>query len=243
MLSLVMVHEVIQEWRSKQIQGEIKEVLQNISEEAETSASSDTNNELFPREKFVKMIEEFGNEDIKGYLEIEGTTIEYPLLQSDDNEFYLEHDIYKNESVAGSIYLDYENDIEKLDYNIVIYGHNMKSDIMFHDLRYYSDETYCQEHPYIEYSTLYHDYIYEIFSVYETSVDFPYITVLFDSDEAFYELSSQFKDRSMYEIDVDLNDSDKVITLSTCTSFSINSDKRFVVQGKLVKVDGETYLP
>lgn len=241
-LSVFIIYDFLGEWESKQTQEEIKETIQAISNETfENDISTDKKDEFVPREKFVKLMEAFDNEDIKGYIKIEGTSIEYPVLQSQDNEFYLEHDIYKNESKAGSIFLDYENDIKKLDYNTVIYGHNMKADIMFHDLRYYSSEKYWEEHPYIEYSTLYNDYVYEIFSVYETSIDFPYITVLFDSDESFYQLSTQFKSNSIYETGVALDVTDKVITLSTCPSFSLASDRRFVVQGKLITVNGETY--
>lgn len=193
-------------------------------------------------DKILKLREEFENKDIVGYLSINDTTIDYPVLQTADNEFYLNHDAYSNESKAGSIFLDYENNIEILDYNTVIYGHNMHDDIMFHSLRNYIDEAYFREHKVINFTTLYNEYVYEIFSVYETDVDFPYITVLFNSNEEFYELSSQFKEKSIYETNININENDKIITLSTCSYFSgINSNKRFVVQGKLITINGEKY--
>ncbi len=206
--------------------------------EVEQNKVAETNPEPIIREQFLLLREEFNNNDIVGYLSIENTSIDYPVVQYSDNFYYLEHDLYKNKSNAGSIYLDFENDLTGNDYNTVIYGHNMRDNIMFHDLRYYNAKSFYDEHKYINYSTLYNDYVYEIFSVYETSIDFPYITVNFDSEESFYTLSKQFKEKSIYNTNVNLEPSDKVITLSTCTSLSLDSDKRFVVHGKLISIDG-----
>lgn len=190
--------------------------------------------------EILNLIDEFGNEDIKGYLNIDGTTINYPVVQTTDNEFYLHYDVYKEKSVAGSIYLDYENNIEIIDYNTVIYGHNMREDIMFHSLRNYNDQGFYEEHKYIEFTTLHNDFVYEIFSVYTASIDFPYINVVFESEEEFYKISKQFKENSIYDTGVEIDKHDKIITLSTCTPNS-DADKRFVVQGKLISINGEEY--
>ncbi len=190
--------------------------------------------ERITREKFQALQEEFNNEDIVGYLRINGTTIDYPVVQYSDNQYYLNHDLYKNKSYTGSIYLDFENNLSGDDYNTVIYGHNYREDIMFHSLRYYKTKSFYDEHKYIEYSTLFEDYIFEIFSVYETAVDFPYITVLFQDENSFYDLSRQFKEKSIYDTGVELTKEDKVITLSTCTSSPIDGDRRLVIHGKLI---------
>ncbi len=255
-LVLGIVYLKISDLKVRQAQNEIQEISHGIMEDIQettnvTVESSDIvdikenidqiEEVLVKNEKVIKLIEKFENEDIVGYLSIEDTSISYPVLQSVDNEFYLKYDAYKKESKAGSIYLDYENDIEKLDYNTVIYGHNMKEKIMFHDLRYYKEEEFYKNHKYIEFTTLYNEYVYEIFSVYETGVEFPYINVLFQSEEDFFKLSSEFKEKSIYDTGIDISKTDKVITLSTCSYFTLNQNKRLVVQGKLIEVNGESY--
>ncbi len=230
---------------TRQSQLEIQNVAStvvNLVENEPRETQENESDEIIESPKILALREEFQNEDIVGYLEIEDTTINYPVLHFEDNDFYLNHNIYKEPSQAGSIFLDYENDIEVLDYNTVIYGHNMREDIMFHSLRYYENENFYNDNKYVKFTTLYNEYVYEIFSAYETDIYFPYIYVIFESDEKFYELSKQFKEKSLYETNVDITSDDKILTLSTCTSSPLTPNNRFVVQGKLISINGEPYL-
>jgi len=177
--------------------------------------------------------EEYGNDDIIGRLYIEGTSIDYPVTQYEDNEFYLDYDINKKTNVTGWIFLDYENDVYKDDKNMVIYGHNMKQDIMFHALRNYADEDFYDKHKYIVFDTLYDKYTWEIFSFYRAHTDFYYIQVIFKDEEDFYSLASQMKDLSIYETGVGITRDDRILTLSTCTNET--DDTRFVLNAKLIE--------
>jgi len=180
--------------------------------------------------QFAELRETYGNDDIVGYLQIPGTSIDYPVTHSTDNTFYLENDINKNASVAGWIFMDYENNMDNDDPNIVIYGHNMKKDIMFHSLRYYQSWDYFNEHRYIIFNTIYENYVWEVFSFYKADVSFPYIQVVFPSENAFFALAAEMKERSMYDTGVDLKYGDHILTLSTCTNEA--EDTRFVLNAR-----------
>lgn len=88
------------------------------------------------------------NPDTVGWLRIEGSNIDYPIVQGEDNDYYLSHDFYGQESVSGSIYLDYESQGDFTGRNQIIYGHHMKNGSMFRDVNYYKDEAYFKEHQY-----------------------------------------------------------------------------------------------
>ena len=182
---------------------------------------------------FAELIEEYDNEDIVGYLNIPGTSVDYIVTQYGDNEFYLEHDIHKNVSHPGWIFLDYENDVATEDFHSIIYGHNMKADTMFHSIRYYRDFAYYKNHRTITFNTLYGDYEWEVFSFYKADISFAYTQVYFESKEEYYELAKKFKSKSIYDTGVEFVEGDRVLTLSTCTNESDNT--RFVLHARLIK--------
>ena len=192
------------------------------------------------RPAFEALRAEYNNDDIMGYLRIEGTSVDYPVLQWEqskqlkDNRYYLTLDINGKPSVAGSIYLDYENDVALEDRNTIIYGHNMNADIMFHSLRFYADENYYKTHPIITFNTIYDDYTWEIFSFYRTSTDFYYTQVNFQDDAEFDALLKEMKSRSIYDTGIEVTTEDRILTLSTCTNDPHN-DTRFVVNARLVQ--------
>ncbi|GHV38714.1 SrtB family sortase [Clostridia bacterium] len=185
------------------------------------------------RPEFTALMEQFNNQDIVGYLRIPNTSIDYPVLQSDDNEYYLHKNIYGQTIKSGSIFLDYENDILKDDYNMILYGHNMKERVMFHDLRNYQSKSYWENHRYITFNTLYEDMTWEIFSFYETHVSFYYYQAVFSDSAEFFKLAEKMKAKSMYDTGVTISPDDRVLTLSTCTN--VHGDTRFVVNAKLVR--------
>ena len=184
---------------------------------------------------FEELRSQYNNDDIIGYLKIPDTSIDYPVTQAVDNAYYLHHDINKNASEAGWIFMDYENDIENDDPNIIIYGHNMRQNIMFHSLRYYQSWDYFNDHRYIVFNTIYDNYVWEIFSFYRAETSFPYIQVFFPSDEAFIDLANEMKARSMYDTDVDIKPDDHILTLSTCTNES--DDTRFVLNARRLSLE------
>lgn len=192
---------------------------------------------LIPRQEILDLRAEHDNDDIVGYLNIKGTSINYPILQSYDNEYYLERNMAKQYDLAGSLYLDYENNIEVEDLNHVIYGHNMKNDIMFHSIRYYSSKDYYDQHKYIQFDTLYEEGIWEVFSFMKTTTDFNYIQVIFQNDAYFYGMLKEMQNQSIYETGVEVSSSDRILTLSTCADASPTSKNRLVVCARKLSED------
>lgn len=182
--------------------------------------------------KIAELRREFSNDDIVGFLTIEGTEINYAVVQSDDNEFYLNHDLYGSKSVSGSIFMDYENSAGLFDDNTIIYGHNMADGSMFHNLRYYADKKYFDSHPFVYLTTPYEETVWEVFAVYKTNVDFNYIQTSFEDRAQFSSFIAQMTEKSIHDAGVRVEATDKILTLSTCSGQSGNN--RFVLNAKLL---------
>lgn len=175
------------------------------------------------------------NEDVVGWITMDGTQIDYPILQTDNNIDYLTKDYNDRVTRAGSIFLDYRNDITSEDENTVVYGHRMKDGSMFQHLTKFLNEDFLKEHPTFEYDTLYESYEAEIFSVYNTLTDFNYIETDFSNEAEYAELLQQMQEKSKFRTDVDVNPDDQIITLSTCDYKLDENEGRLVVHAKLVK--------
>ncbi len=181
------------------------------------------------------------NNSFVAWIKIEGTGIDYPVVQTpEDEEYYLRRDFDGNKSTAGTVFVDTSSDIEKPSDNILIYGHNMKAGTMFHDLLEYDDEDYYKEHKYIEFNTIYGDGTYEIIAAFRTNIKaadddgFKYYQ-FFDAEneEEFNYFIDNVKALTPYEIPVTAEYGDKLITLSTC---SYHTDEgRFVIVAKKIE--------
>jgi sortase B len=180
--------------------------------------------------RFKKLLQT--NEDIVGWLRIENTNIDYPVLQAEDNDFYLKHDIQKDNNVNGSIFMDYRNNIETNNRHIIVYGHNMKNRTMFTSLLNYESRWYLEQHPIIEFDTLYGNEKWEIFSVHFTDTDYDYIKTEFIDDEHFRSYMDDLQKKSLHKTQIKLSDKDVVLTLSTCSSSS--DQARFAVHARLI---------
>lgn len=175
------------------------------------------------------------NEEIVGWISVEGTKLNNPILQSEDNDFYLNRNFKGENSRAGSVFMDYRNDVTDMNRNTVIYGHAMKNDTMFGSLKKFGEQDYADEHSTIYVDTLYEGYDIEVFAAYETTIDFYYIETNFQTNEEFTHYLEEVESRSSIDMPVTVGIDDQIVTLSTCNN-SVNSrDKRYVVQGKLVK--------
>jgi len=214
-----------------------RKMLSEIQEKFYDSAHAlgEVNDDGSVRSGFDQLLEE--NEDAVGWLTIDGTQIDYPVVQADDNEQYLTCNFYLEETRAGSIFLDYRNDIDALDEekNIIVYGHRMKDGSMFQHLTKFLDEDFFHEHKTFTFDTLYESYEAEVFAVYHTLTAFDYIQTDFATDEAYEELLTDIKEMSKFTSDVDVTTDDQIITLSTC-DYELDQDEgRLVLQAKLVK--------
>ena len=191
--------------------------------------------------EFEELIEDNEiNDDTIGWITIEGTSIDYPIVQAGDNCYYLTHDCNCCESKYGSIFMDYHNAADFSDKHTILYGHNMKNGSMFHDLNDYSSHVYLDEHTYIK---VYSQGVYRkwaIFSTYSTEPDFNYLQTAFDSPEEYSIFLNALLSHSEFnDLKVQVSAEDKILTLSTCSDDLENG--RRVVHAKLVEevIDAE----
>lgn len=181
------------------------------------------------------------NQDIVGWIEIEGTNINYPVVQGTDNQYYMKHTYNKENSKDGSIFLDKSYDWNIPSSNLLLYGHNNKNGTMFQNLLKYKDESFYREHPNIRFTTISDDCQYEIISAFlsrvyyqdETDV-FRYYYFINAGDEAEYKsYIEESKKASLYDTGKTAEYGEQLLTLSTCSYHT--EDGRFVVVAKKVK--------
>ncbi|MCC3867531.1 class B sortase [Terrisporobacter mayombei] len=155
------------------------------------------------------------NSDYKFWINVEGTNIDYPVVQGSDNDFYLNHDYNKNYLPAGSIFLDYRNNLET-DSNSVIYGHHMRNSTMFGQMEKFKDENFFKNNKIITIKTNNTTYTYEIFAMGVYDADFGYNNVNFTHEKDFNDFLNKILGKSMYSRDI-VTSKDKILTLSTCS--------------------------
>ena len=167
------------------------------------------------------------NEDAVGWLTIPDTTIDHPVVQCDDNAYYLNHSFEGKRSAHGCVFMDYRchSDIR----HIVIYGHHMKDGTMFGLLPQFELESYYQTHSTMTLNIWGRLSQWQIFSVHST--DDSLMPVEFTDDNAFDEFIQGLKNVSLYDTGIDVTPNDTVLTLSTCDG---SSRERFVVHAKKI---------
>lgn len=176
------------------------------------------------------------NDHLVGWITINDTKIDYPIVQADNNVDYLDTNFYGEKSLPGSIFMDFRNDITMNENNLILYGHRVKDGSMFQHLTKYLDEEFFESHRTFTIDTLYDRYEAEVFAVYNTMIDFNYIQTDFASEEEFDDLLEGINERSIYETDIALDVNDQMITLSTCEYTLDSDDSRLVVHAKLTKI-------
>ena len=191
----------------------------------------------------VEVLPEFAelyvkNNDIVGWMTIEGTNVNYPVMQTPDSvDFYLYKDFDKNYSRHGCIYVREECDVFAPSDNLTIYGHRMGDGTMFNDLHRYEKKSFWEDHRYITFNSLTQRQTYEIMFVFriESSFDSPFLYHLFvdaaDQDH-FDSYIENCRAYCLYDTGVDARFGDKLITLSTCEYTRVNG--RFVVVAKRI---------
>lgn len=172
------------------------------------------------------------NPDVVGWLHIPDTKLDYPVVQTEDNAYYLSHGFDQRESIAGAIFMDYRNEYDKPAPNTILYGHHMKNGSMFGSLIKYRDESHFKANRIITFDTLHYEMRWEIFSVYVTDTSFDYIRTEFNDDASYIRFLEQIQSKSIYPTEVQLNASDRILTLSTC-EYDFDS-ARLVIHAKLI---------
>lgn len=176
------------------------------------------------------------NTDIFGYIYIDGTRISFPVVQSDDNEYYLEHAYTGEYMVCGSIFADYRAwSNMSSNYNTVFYGHNMKDGNMFNNVMEFFDEEVFNSKV-IEIYTFDGIYTYEPFAIFEAIQTYPYFEMYFSDGEEFVEFCYEMQENSTFNKHMEFTEDDRIITLSTCKNDPAGL-YRYALQAKLVKVE------
>lgn len=181
------------------------------------------------------------NSDFIGWLKIEGTNIDYPVMMTpSDEQYYLRRDFNGDYSIAGTLFVDTSSDLKRPSDNIIIYGHHMKTKTMFRELVDYEDESFYKSHKYITFDTIYGDNTYEVIAAFKTYIKskddtgFKYYDFFDAEDEkAFDSYVENIKSLTDYNIPVTAEYGDKLLTLSTCSYHTDNG--RFVVVAKKIK--------
>lgn len=174
------------------------------------------------------------NPDTVGWIRFEHMDISYPIVQGNDNDYYLTHSFYKEEIKCGSIFIEAENAPDFSDRNTFIYGHNMKDKSMFAKLNMFKDEQVYRENPEFLIYTEEGIYRYSIFSCYQADVSWDSFVYQFADEQQYGEWLQKIKGRSLYDTGVKPKAEQKTVTLMTCTP--AGEEYRFLVHGVLSEV-------
>lgn len=174
------------------------------------------------------------NSDVVGWIYCENTPINYPVLQSSDNNYYLRRMIDKKYNIAGSVFMDYRCQADLSSLNTIIYGHNMKNDTMFGTFTEYKKQSYYDEHPVLWLLTPEQDYKIELIAGYVTPSTSDVYKDFYIKDE----LNTHIKDsieKSTFISGVNIAEVDNIVTLSTC-SYEY-STARYVLIGNIKEIN------
>lgn len=173
------------------------------------------------------------NKEVKGWIQVNGTNINYPYVQASDNDFYLNHSFDKSSNGAGWIFMDYRNNSQEFDKNTIIYGHGRSNTSMFGTLKNILKSSWFKDsnNYVIKLATEQENSLWEVFSVYKIPTTSDYLQIKFSSDEEFQNFANKLIERSSYNFNTPVNSTDKIITLSTCW----NDEEKVVMHAKLIK--------
>lgn len=175
------------------------------------------------------------NKDVKAFLKVKGTDIEYPIVQGTDNSYYLTYSLDKSYNKAGWPFVDYRNKLDGNDKNIIIYGHNRRDGSMFESLKNtLTDEWFNNtENRKIIFITENEKSMYEVFSTYNIEAEDYYLQTQFNEKQnEFEDFINTIKKRSSKNFNVEVNKEDKILTLSTCAN---DNKYRVVLHAKKIE--------
>jgi len=177
------------------------------------------------------------NKDVKGWIQVSGTNINYPFFQADDNAYYLTHSFDKSYNYAGWIFLDYRNDISGNDRNTILYGHGRVSQVMFGSLKNILTSGWLKNSSnyVVKLSTESENTLWQVFSVYRILTTSDYIQTDFRSEKEYGDFINMLIGRSAHNFDTTVSSNDKILTLSTC----YNNTEKVVLHAKLIKRDAK----
>ncbi|MBQ3021152.1 MAG: class B sortase [Bacilli bacterium] len=186
--------------------------------------------------KYEQIFEELGkiNDETVGWLTVNNTKINYPVVQHTDNDYYLKRDFNKKNNSYGWVYMDYRNNVYNMSNNTIIYAHNLKNGMMFGTLRYATNESWYknEENQIITFNTKVKNMKWKIFSIYKVPETNDYLYANFGDLDEYQTFIDFLKNRSMYDFNVEVTKDDHILTLSTCGT---TSAQRLVIHAVLIK--------
>ena len=205
-----------------------KDIMSEIKENVVINNETDSNNEEYKID-FAKLKQK--NSDAIAWIKVNGTDIDFPVVKGTDNSYYLTHNFDKEKNKAGWIFADYRNKFDGTDKNIIIFGHNMKNGSMFASLKdVIKEEWYNNENnKYIALITENENCKYQVFSVYQIETEEYYLQTNISNFKEFVE---EIKGRSKKDFNVDIKETDSILTLSTCAD---NTKYRVVLHAVKIK--------
>ena len=173
------------------------------------------------------------NDDTVAYIKVNNTNIDYPIVKTSDNKFYLDHSYDKSYNKAGWVFMDYRNNNIHYDTNTIVYAHGRLDNTMFGSLRNVIKENWYtnSDNHIIKYSDLNSSSLWQVFSVYKIKQTNDYLDINFSTKDDYISFIDLIKGRSVYDFNCDVNVGDKILTLSSCYD-DIN---RVVLHAKLIK--------
>jgi len=173
------------------------------------------------------------NSDVKGWIQVNGTNINYPFVQTSNNDYYLTHSITKQSNSAGWVFMDYRNNAKSFNKNTIIYAHARVNQYMFGTLKNTLKKSWLNntDNHVIKVSTESNNALWQVFSVYHIPTTNDYIQTSFSNNDEFLEFATMLKNRSIHNFNTTVNKDDKILTLSTC----YGNDEKLVVHAKLIK--------
>ena len=182
---------------------------------------------------FDALREEFPN--IVGWIQSEGTPINYPIVQGTDNDFYLSHLPNEKRNKLGSIYMDFRNSADFTNVITKIYGHNTRAGDMFGTLSQYEHQRFFEQHSSMLIFTPHQNYKLVLFAGYILDSAFEVPPMNFPNEDDFYKFIADIKSRSIFTSDIEVNYGDRLILLCTCTTLGASS-KRLIIVAKLTNI-------
>ena len=175
------------------------------------------------------------NKDTVGWIQVLGTNINYPFVQTNNNEYYLTHSFDHSYNSAGWVFLDYRNNINIQEKNFIIYAHGRLDQTMFGSLKnILKSEWLKQKENYVvRISTEKYNALYQIFSVYHIPTTNDYLQIDFETEEEYKSLLDKLINRSMHNFSTQISSKDKILSLSTC----YNEKEKMVMHAKLIKIE------
>lgn len=173
------------------------------------------------------------NNDTIGFVKVNGTNVNYPFVQTNDNKYYLTHSFKKEKNKAGWVFMDYRNKDVGNDDNTILYAHGRVNNTMFGSLNKIINDKWLnnKDNHVVSVSTENKNSLWQIFSVYHIEVTNDYTITNFENENSYAQFLNKITSRSVYNFNNDPTSKDKIITLSTC----YNKTERMVVHAKLIK--------